>query len=61
MSDLIVGIGLVFVIEGSLYALFPEAMRRVLESVARTPAEALRTTGAASVAVGVALVWLMRG
>jgi len=61
MSDLLVALGLVLVIEGSLYALFPETMKRAIVTLVQSPADALRMGGAASVVAGVALVWLMRG
>lgn len=61
MSDLVVGIGLVLVIEGLIWALAPAAGVRMLAAAASTPQQALRLAGLASVAVGVALVWLIRG
>lgn len=61
MSDLIVGIGLVLVIEGLLWALLPSAGLRLLAAAASTPQQALRLAGLASVAAGVALVWVIRG
>jgi hypothetical protein len=61
VSDLIVGIGLVLVIEGLLWALLPSAGLRLLAAAASTPQQALRLAGLASVAAGVALVWLVRG
>lgn len=61
MSDLVVGIGLVLVIEGLIWALAPATGVRMLAVAASTPQQALRLAGLASVAVGVALVWLIRG
>jgi uncharacterized protein YjeT (DUF2065 family) len=61
VSDLVVGIGLVLVIEGLIWALAPAAGMRMLAAAASTPQQALRLAGLASVAVGVALVWLIRG
>lgn len=61
MSDLIVGIGLVFVVEGLLWALFPHMAMRMLEAAAMTPEQALRLGGIIAVAIGVAIVWLVRG
>ena len=61
MSDFLVAIGLVFVIEGLVFAAFPEAAKRAVASVLETPDVVLRTIGLASALAGVVLVWLMRG
>ncbi len=60
-SDLITALALVLVIEGALYALFPDAMKRVVLSIADMPAATLRNVGLVAAAVGVAIVWLVRG
>jgi uncharacterized protein YjeT (DUF2065 family) len=49
------------VIEGLLFAAFPEAARRVVELVGKTPDQTLRTVGIVSAVFGVAVVWLVRG
>lgn len=61
MTDLLVAVGLVFVIEGLLWALFPRFGRRMLEVAGEMPEQSLRTAGAVAVAVGVLMVWLVRG
>jgi len=61
MYDLMVGIGLVLVIEGLLWALAPRLGARLLETLATVPESSVRTAGAVSVAVGVFIVWLARG
>ncbi len=61
MSDLIVGAGLVLVFEGLLWALAPNMAQRLLEMVAVTPPSTLRTSGWIAAAVGLFLVWLVRG
>lgn len=53
--------GLVLVIEGLIYALFPGAMRKMMAAALELPPETLRRGGAAAVAVGVVIVWLIRG
>ncbi len=61
MSDLGTAIGLLLVIEGVLYALFPGVMQRVMaQALALSPAH-LRTGGLAAALLGFALVWLIRG
>jgi uncharacterized protein YjeT (DUF2065 family) len=61
MDDLAVALGLVLVIEGSLWALAPGLGRKLLAAAAETPDTTLRLTGAVVAAVGVAVVWLTRG
>jgi uncharacterized protein YjeT (DUF2065 family) len=61
MNDLLVGFGLVLVIEGLLWAVAPHLALRFLEGAAATPEGTLRTAGWTAVVLGVALVWLIRG
>ncbi len=60
MSDLWAAIGLVLALEGALYALFPDGMRRVLADVLAQPPGRLRTGGLVACVVGVVIVWLAR-
>lgn len=60
MKDLGTAIGLVLVIEGALYTLFPEVMRRAAARSMLLPPQMLRLAGLAAACVGVVLVWLMR-
>jgi len=61
MSDFMVAIGLVFAIEGIVFAAFPATAKRAMASVLETPENALRLVGILSALVGVVLVWLVRG
>ena len=61
MGDFITALGLVLVIEGALYALFPDAMQRMMEQVLEMPPQALRSAGLIAAFVGVGIVWLVRG
>ena len=61
MSDLGVGIGLVLVIEGLIWALAPTLAVRMLETAAAMPHQSLRIAGTSAVAAGVLVVWLVRG
>ena len=61
MKDVATAIGLVLAIEGALYALFPDLMKRMGQQVIQSPGDTLRIAGVISVALGVALVWLVRG
>jgi uncharacterized protein len=44
-----------------LWSLFPGLGRKLLEASAGTPESSLRMAGAVAVALGVAVVWLIRG
>ena len=61
MSDLVVGLGLVLVVEGLIWAAFPSAGRHMLEVATQTPEPSLRIGGAVAMVLGVAVVWLIRG
>jgi len=61
MNDLVVGLGLVLVIEGLLWAVAPHLAMRILEGAASAPQGSLRIAGWTAVALGVGLVWLIRG
>jgi uncharacterized protein YjeT (DUF2065 family) len=61
MTDFVVAIGLVLVIEGLLWAAFPRLGMKFLEAAAGTPEQSLRTIGAVAVALGVIIVWFVRG
>ncbi len=60
MRDLATALALVLVIEGILYALLPEGMRRAAVRAAATPPQTLRGAGLAAACIGVVLVWLLR-
>ena len=61
MSDLIVALGLVLVIEGLIWAALPQIGKSVLETAAATPPATLRIAGTFAIAIGVGIVWLVRG
>ena len=49
------------VIEGTLWALAPGLGRKFLEATANMPESNLRMAGAAAVAAGVLIIWIVRG
>lgn len=61
MSDLATALALVLVIEGCLWALLPDGMRRAAASLLETPKHALQVGGLALAAAGVGALWLIRG
>jgi len=60
MSWVILGLGLVLVIEGLALALAPSRIRQALDYLASLPPDRTRLLGLAAVAGGTALVWLAR-
>ena len=60
MRDLATGLALVLVIEGVLYALFPEGMKRIAARAIVVPPQLLRAAGLLAAAFGVVVVWLVR-
>lgn len=60
LGDLVTAIGLAFVIEGLVFIAFPDAAKRMLASVAASPANQLRVAGLVSAAIGLGVVWLAR-
>ncbi len=64
MSDftlaLVTAVGLVFVIEGVIYSLFPNGMKRMMMVALTLPTNRLRSMGLAMALVGFVIVWLVR-
>jgi uncharacterized protein len=61
MSDFFAALGLVLVIEGAAYAVFPGTLKRITEAVRATPEDRLRLAGIVMTGLGVLVVWLVRG
>ena len=59
-TDLLVGLGIAIALEGALYALAPNAAKRLAELAREAAPDSLRTSGVVAVAIGTALVWLAR-
>lgn len=60
MADLLTALGLVLVLEGLLYAVAPDAARRMAEMASRSPADTLRVVGLVAVGLGTLVVWIVR-
>ena len=58
MNNLLAAFGLVLVIEGALYALFPDFMRRAMAMMLSMEEMQIRISAVVSAVVGLALVWL---
>ncbi|MEO9338084.1 DUF2065 family protein [Mesorhizobium sp. SB112] len=61
MSDFLAAVGLVLVFEGLVYGGFPGFAKRLAADVIHIPDGTLRSVGLAVIAVGVGVVWFVRG
>jgi len=60
-GDFITALGLAFVVEGVIFLAFPEPVRRIMASVAASPAMQLRISGLISAVIGLVIIWFIRG
>ena len=58
-SIFLTGLGLVLVLEGALYALFPNAMQNMMEQMRQMPPDTLRRGGLAIAFIGFALIYFL--
>jgi uncharacterized protein YjeT (DUF2065 family) len=59
-ADFLIGVGILFVLEGLMFAASPAWMRRAMKSAQATPDHILRAVGIGSAVVGLILVWAVR-
>ena len=59
-QNLLLALGLVFVIEGLLYALVPGHLKTMMKAMETVPDETLRLGGLIAVGFGVFTVWLVK-
>lgn len=60
MSDLVVALGLVLVIEGAFYALAPLTVKKLAALAVETHEQQLRIGGLVAIAFGFGIVWIVR-
>ena len=61
MTDLLTALGLMFVIEGASWALFPEGMKRMMERMTSMPVQQVRIAGLVFAVFGFLIVGVLRG
>ena len=61
MSDFIVGLGFFLLIEGLAYALAPRLLKDLARRLPDMSDDSLRWSGLAAMAIGLAVVWIVRG
>jgi uncharacterized protein YjeT (DUF2065 family) len=60
LDDLLTALALILVIEGALYGLFPDTMRRAMSAAMEMPPQTLRTVGMVAAVAGLGFLWLLR-
>ncbi|MEK6216983.1 MAG: DUF2065 domain-containing protein [Boseongicola sp.] len=60
MEFVSLGLGLVLVFEGLVFALAPSRLEELVRIIAEMPIETRRALGLGAVAIGVLLIWLAR-
>ncbi|EAU56040.1 DUF2065 domain-containing protein [Mariprofundus ferrooxydans] len=60
MDDLLAALGLVLVLEGAFYALFPQGMINMMRRIPDIPPASLRLMGIVAVAIGWVIVKVVR-
>jgi len=61
MKEFAVAIGLILVIEGILYAIFPSKMKNMLKQIEKIQSSQLRTGGLLFAIIGFIIVWYFKG
>lgn len=61
MDFILLGLGLVLVLEGLVLALLPKRLDELLKVLNEMPIETRRTLGLAVMAAGILLIWLTQG
>jgi len=59
-ADFLIGLGILFVLEGLMFAASPAWMRKAMKSALATPDNVLRIIGLGSAVAGLILIWAMR-
>jgi len=61
MKELIVAIGLLLVIEGLVYTIFPDQMKSMMKKMQELSTSNLRTGGLFFALIGFIIVWIIKG
>lgn len=58
--DFFVGLGMLLMLEGLLFAASPNWMRKAMQSALASPDNILRAVGLLSAVIGLGLIWFVR-
>ncbi|WP_420858364.1 DUF2065 domain-containing protein [Marivivens marinus] len=61
LATALLALGLVFVVEGLIYAIAPSIIEDLLDAMRRMPLDQRRAFGLGALALGVVLVWIAKG
>jgi uncharacterized protein YjeT (DUF2065 family) len=61
VTEFFSALALAIVIEGLLYAAFPEQMKKMLATLLATPASTIRAVALACAGAGLVLLWFLKG
>ncbi|MDX1739405.1 MAG: DUF2065 domain-containing protein [Alphaproteobacteria bacterium] len=53
-------VGLMLVLEGMIYALFPKAMKNMMHQILSMPAHVIRRGGLIAAVIGAGIVWFFK-
>jgi hypothetical protein len=59
-ADFLIGLGILFVLEGVMFAAIPLWLKRAMKSALATPDSVLRAAGIGSAVAGLILIWVVR-
>ncbi len=60
LAELAIGIAMMLVVEGLIYAGFPGAIKRLAEQAIKMPDNTLRNFGIVAMAIGILIIWLIK-
>ena len=60
MNELIIAIGLLLILEGLLYAIFPSQMKNMLNQIKDLPISKLRSGGLVFAIIGFIILWFLK-
>jgi len=61
MKELVIALGLLLLIEGMLYAIFPSKMKNMLKIVEKLQVNQLRAGGLLFATIGFVIIWYVKG
>jgi uncharacterized protein len=59
-ADFLIGVGILFVLEGLMFAAIPAWVRQAMKSAMAMPDYMLRAVGIGSAVAGLILIWVVR-